>query len=196
MKYYIDKLLIFVIIGTLFFVSCRPANQLAKEKIKEKLHILNNSLFIDDNEIAELREKERVSYYDLGDLYLIQIESYNLREEYSFLYDKQKNQKINLEFYADNHEVYFWNSILIYRIKKKAGGSVLYDTINQKQTILHEWIGGFYIINDELCILTLTDYKSITSGKEYKRNMTSDMTSNKLTALEKKEVELQPLVGK
>jgi hypothetical protein len=154
----------------------------------EKLYILNSSLFVEDNEVAVLSENQKASYYELGNLYLILIYSYNLHENYSFLYDAQKNQKIYLEINVATHiGVYFWNSILIYWENKKIGACVLFDTINQNQTLFHEWFGGFYIINDELCIRTKYDeYKCLTNDKRYNINT----KSNKLTALERKEVDV------
>jgi len=150
-----------------------------------KLYILNNSLFFEDTEVVVLQEEQKASYYDLGDLYLVLIGSYILlKEEYSFLYDAQKNKIIQLEFNVDTFfNVYFWNSILIYKVKLKSGGYVLFDTFNRKQTLLHEWIEDFYTINDELCILTINEYKCLTNDKRYKK----DTTSMRLTVLERKE---------
>jgi len=151
----------------------------------EELYILNNSLFVGDTEVVVLHENQEASYYELGNLYLILVNSYNPHEEYSFIYDTKKDEKIYLDFNVSTYfNVYFWNSILIYRVKLKSGGCVLFDTKNRKQTLLHEWIEDFYTINDELCILTTNEYKCLTNDKRYKKNM----SSMRLPALVKKEV--------
>jgi len=177
------RIIICVLLQIIINESCFAQN--------EKLYLLNNSLFFEGTEVAVLHDNQRASYYELGDLYLILINSNNIHdinENYSFLYDAQKDQKIYLEIDVGTHYgVYFWNSILIYWENKKNGACVLFDTINRKQTLFHEWIGGFYTINDELCILTYYDeYKCLTNDKKYKINT----KSMRLTALNRKKVDV------